>query len=31
MHNIVTAEPVSPQYLASHEIASANIEQLVFD
>jgi len=31
VRSTVTAEPISPQYLAAHEIASANVEQLFFD
>ncbi|HET8572414.1 MAG TPA: DUF6443 domain-containing protein [Edaphocola sp.] len=31
VRSVVTASPVSPQYLAKHEIASANVEQLFFD
>jgi len=31
VRSVVTANPVTPQYLAKHEIASANVEQLFFD
>lgn len=31
VHSTVTAKPIDAQYLASHEIGMANVEQLVFD
>jgi len=31
VRSTITAEPISAEYLAMHEIATANVEQLVFD